>query len=160
MCMHERELQEPPGHTSEHVKTQNFLGAFPQTPLIQSIFVGPHFLYLLWAPPILSAALHSLHTQSYSQNAILTLESSLGTRLSPSHSSVVLIIATCTKLCVHCLCPIMSLKCLKVIVGYRFKAFDHLIHDVLKDEIVAMSFQCLRSLQPLVFGHPEFILPS
>ena len=51
--MREKEPQKPPEHTSEHVKSQNFLG---QTPLTQ---YGPHFLYLPWAPTILSAALGS-----------------------------------------------------------------------------------------------------
>ena len=54
--MYEKEPQKPPEHTSEHIKSQNFLGACPQTPLTQSILWGP-FLYLPWAPPILSAAL-------------------------------------------------------------------------------------------------------
>ena len=54
--MHEKEPQEPPEHTSEHVKSQNFLGACPQTPRINP-FCGAHFLHLPWAPPILSAAL-------------------------------------------------------------------------------------------------------
>ena len=53
--MHEKEPQKPLEHTSEHVKSQNFLGACPQTPLI----LWPPFLYLPWAPPILSAALQS-----------------------------------------------------------------------------------------------------
>ena len=30
-CMREKEPQKPLGHTSEHVQTQNFLGACPQT---------------------------------------------------------------------------------------------------------------------------------
>ena len=32
VCMHEKESQEPPEHTLQHVKFQNFLGACPQTP--------------------------------------------------------------------------------------------------------------------------------
>jgi len=35
--------QEPPEHTSEHVKPQNFLGACPQIPFQQSVFRGPIF---------------------------------------------------------------------------------------------------------------------
>ena len=56
--MHEKELQEPPEpeHTSEHVKSQNFLGACPQTPLTQSILWGSTFC-ICPAPPIFSAAL-------------------------------------------------------------------------------------------------------
>ena len=59
VCMHDEEPQEPPEHTSEHVKSQNFLGACPQTPLVQSILRGSTFFfyYLPWAPPILSAAM-------------------------------------------------------------------------------------------------------
>ena len=53
MYCDEKEPQEPPEHTSEHAKSQNFLGACPQTPH----FMGPHFSYLPWAPQILSAAL-------------------------------------------------------------------------------------------------------
>ena len=43
--MHEKEPQEPPEYTSEHVKSQNFLGPCPQTPppLTQSILQGPTF---------------------------------------------------------------------------------------------------------------------
>ena len=48
--MHEKEHQEPPEHTSEHVKSQNFLGACPQRPLTQSILWGLNFLYLPWGP--------------------------------------------------------------------------------------------------------------
>ena len=39
--MHKKEPQKPPEHTSEHVKSQNFLGACPQPPLTQSM--GPAF---------------------------------------------------------------------------------------------------------------------
>ena len=51
--MHDEEPQEPPEHTSEHVKSQNFLGACPQTPLVQSILRGSTFFFLLFAlgPP-------------------------------------------------------------------------------------------------------------
>ena len=59
VCMHKKEPQKPPEHASEHVKPQNFLGACPQSPLAQSMY-GSRFLYLPWAPPILSAALHLL----------------------------------------------------------------------------------------------------
>ena len=48
VCKHEKEPQEPPEHTSEHVKSQNFLGVCPQTPPHIIHFVGPHFLY---SPP-------------------------------------------------------------------------------------------------------------
>ena len=41
--MHAKEPQEPPEHTSEHVKSQTFLGACPQTPLTQFILLGPTF---------------------------------------------------------------------------------------------------------------------
>ena len=55
VCMRKKEPEKPLEHTSEHVlKSQHFLGACPQTPITQ---YGPHFLYLLWAPTILSAAL-------------------------------------------------------------------------------------------------------
>ena len=54
-CMHARKgTSKAPEHTSEYVKSLNFLGACPQTPLTQ---YGPHFLYLPWAPTILSVAL-------------------------------------------------------------------------------------------------------
>ena len=61
-----KEPQGPPEHTSEHVKSQNFLGACPHTPLKQSILWGPHFLYLPWAPRILLAALLSCSLPYYS----------------------------------------------------------------------------------------------
>ena len=51
-----KEPQKPPEHTSEDVKPQNFLGACPQTPS-HNLYYGLRFLYLPWAPPILSAAL-------------------------------------------------------------------------------------------------------
>ena len=49
-CVHTRtkEPQEPPEHTSEHVKSLSFLEVCPQTPTIY--FTGPHLLYLPWAP--------------------------------------------------------------------------------------------------------------
>ena len=49
VCMHEKEPQETPEHTSEVVKSQNCLKACPQTPLTQSILSGPT---LPWAPPL------------------------------------------------------------------------------------------------------------
>ena len=52
--MHEKEPQELPEHTWDHVKSQNFV---PPDPPHTIHFVRPHFLYLPWAPPILSAAL-------------------------------------------------------------------------------------------------------
>ena len=56
VCMHKKEHQKPPEHTSEHVKPQNFLGACPKTTLAQFI-LWPPLLYLPWAPFILSTAL-------------------------------------------------------------------------------------------------------
>ena len=41
--MHKKEPQEHPEHTSEHVKSQHFLGAYLQTPLAQSILRAPTF---------------------------------------------------------------------------------------------------------------------
>ena len=41
--LHDKEPQEPPEHTSEHVKSQNFLGACPQILFAQFIFRGPTF---------------------------------------------------------------------------------------------------------------------
>ena len=41
VCMLEMEPQKPPEHTSEHVKSQNFLGVCPQPPLTQSIVCAP-----------------------------------------------------------------------------------------------------------------------
>ena len=55
--MHKKEPQELPEHTSEHVKSQNFLEACPPDPPHTIHFVGLHLLYLPWAPSILSAAL-------------------------------------------------------------------------------------------------------
>ena len=49
--MHEKEPQEPPEHTSEHVKSQIFPGGVPPDPPHTVHFIGPHFLYLPWAPP-------------------------------------------------------------------------------------------------------------
>ena len=52
-----RSLRSPHAeHTSEHVKSKNFLGAYPQPPS-HNLSYGPYFLYLPRAPTILSAAL-------------------------------------------------------------------------------------------------------
>jgi len=53
VCMHKKEPQKLPEHTSECVKSQNFMGACPQTPLTQSILWGPTFCICpgLPAPP-------------------------------------------------------------------------------------------------------------
>ena len=45
--MHKKESQKPPEYTSEHVKSQNFLGAYPQTPLTQSTAWAPLFVFAL-----------------------------------------------------------------------------------------------------------------
>jgi len=45
--MHKKESQKPPEHTSEHVKSKNFLGACPQTPLTQFILWAPLFAFAL-----------------------------------------------------------------------------------------------------------------
>ena len=47
VCMHKKESQKPPEHTSEHVKSKNFLGACPQTPLTKSILWDPLFAFAL-----------------------------------------------------------------------------------------------------------------
>ena len=61
VCMHKKEPQKPPEHTSDHVKSPNFLSACPQTPS-QNLYYGPCFLYLPWAPLILSVDLdHTLN---------------------------------------------------------------------------------------------------
>ena len=49
--MHKKEPQEPPEHTSEDVKLQNFLEACPQTPLTQSVLWDPTFC-IYPAPPV------------------------------------------------------------------------------------------------------------
>ena len=43
----EKEPLKSPERTSEHVKSQNFLGACPRTPLIQSIAWAPLFVFAL-----------------------------------------------------------------------------------------------------------------
>ena len=45
-------------HEKEPQELKNFLGVLPDPPHIIH-FVGPHFLCLPWAPPILSAALRT-----------------------------------------------------------------------------------------------------
>ena len=67
--LHEKEPLKPPEHTSEHVKSQNFLGACTQTPLKQS-------MYLCWVPTILLAALPTspkshLSTVSLPDNCVM-----------------------------------------------------------------------------------------
>ena len=69
--MHEKEPQEPPEHTSEHVSLKISWGRAPRPPLTQFIFAGPHFLYWPWAPPILSAAL----AQALPTRALQVMES-------------------------------------------------------------------------------------
>ena len=51
--MHEKDPHEPPEHTSEHVKSQNFLGAFPKTPVTQSILWTLLFVFALGSPDAL-----------------------------------------------------------------------------------------------------------
>ena len=58
---HKKKTQEPPEHTSEHVKSQNFLGECPQTPLTQSILWGPTSCICPGPTPILSAALVAMY---------------------------------------------------------------------------------------------------
>ena len=49
--MHENEPKEPPEHTSEHVKSQNFLGACPPDPPHTIFFCGaPLFVFALGPP--------------------------------------------------------------------------------------------------------------
>ena len=45
--LHEKEPLKPPEHTSEHVKSLNFLGVCPQTPLKQSVVWAPLFVFAL-----------------------------------------------------------------------------------------------------------------
>ena len=59
VCMLKKEPQKPPEHTSKLVKSQNFLGACPQTPLHTIYSMDPTFFYLSQAPTILSVALYS-----------------------------------------------------------------------------------------------------
>ena len=59
-CIHARKGTSEAEHTSEHVK---YLGACPQTPLTQ---YAPHFLYLPWAPTIVSVAL-DIATHAFSE---------------------------------------------------------------------------------------------
>ena len=47
VCMHKKEPQKPPEHTSECVKYQNCLGACPRTPLTQSLLWAPLFVFAL-----------------------------------------------------------------------------------------------------------------
>ena len=53
--MHEKEPHEPPEHTSEHVKSQNFLGACPWTPVTQSILQTLPFVFALGSPDALGS---------------------------------------------------------------------------------------------------------
>ena len=54
--MHEKEPQEPPEHTSEHVKSQNFLGARPPS---HNPFCGaPLFVFALGPPNPLGGPVH------------------------------------------------------------------------------------------------------
>ena len=43
LCMHKKEPQKLPEHITEHVKSQNFLGACSETSLTQSILFTPVF---------------------------------------------------------------------------------------------------------------------
>ena len=43
VCMRKKEPEKPTEHTSWHVKSQNFLGACPQTPPDTHTQYGPHF---------------------------------------------------------------------------------------------------------------------
>ena len=64
-CVHARKRASgAPEHTSEHVKSQNFQGACPQTLLRQSILRGHTFCICPGPPPILSAALQ-VHAYSF-----------------------------------------------------------------------------------------------
>ena len=63
-CVHARkEPQEPSEHTSEHVKSQNFLGACPQPPSYNPFCGAPLFVFALGPPNPLGG-----HVQSYSQS--------------------------------------------------------------------------------------------
>ena len=47
-CMHaQKGASEAPRTRSEHVKPQHFLGACPQTPLVQSVLWAPLFVFAL-----------------------------------------------------------------------------------------------------------------
>ena len=48
--MHKKEPQEPPEHTSDHVKSQNFLGACPQTPSHNPFCGAPIFVFAVGPP--------------------------------------------------------------------------------------------------------------
>ena len=50
VCMHEKGPQEPPEHTSEHVKYQTFLGVCPQTLLTHPFCGAPVFIFALPPP--------------------------------------------------------------------------------------------------------------
>ena len=50
VCMHEKEPQESPKHTSEHVKISKFPGNVPPDPLTQSICGAPIVVFALDLP--------------------------------------------------------------------------------------------------------------
>ena len=52
--MHKKEPQEPPEHTSEHLKSQNFLGACPRPPSHNPFCGAPLFVLALGPPNPLS----------------------------------------------------------------------------------------------------------
>ena len=69
--MHEKESQEPPELTSEHVKSQNFLGACPQTPSYNSYCRAPLFCTCPGLPQILSVALSGYVQTAHKQLAAI-----------------------------------------------------------------------------------------
>ena len=88
VCMHEKEPQESPEHTSEVVKSQNCLRACPQTHLTQSILRGPTFLHLPWAPPQTSRRpwphLCTKGSPRWALSTLLELSGELYSKLAPS----------------------------------------------------------------------------
>ena len=58
-CMPKKETQEPPEHTSEYVKSQNFMGDAPRPPS-HNPYCRLHFLVLVLGPLILFTALGHL----------------------------------------------------------------------------------------------------
>ena len=63
-----------PEHTSEHVKSQNSLQAYPQTPPAQSILRAPLYLFAL-GPPVLSQPwLLVLHNNGFYHCTVLYRE--------------------------------------------------------------------------------------
>ena len=62
--MHEKEPHEPQDHTSEHVKSQNFLEACPQTLVTQSILWTLPFVFALGFPDALGGPGYKLASKS------------------------------------------------------------------------------------------------